>query len=110
MTFAKVVNGAIETIGLPTVGRLSDGRSVSNYHLLPVETLNEEGWVEVDETRPEYNSATEQLRFDGYVVTETGGVAANYVVELKPEPEPEPLPQPGLQEQIDEIMFILLGM
>jgi len=52
---------------LPTSGILSDGRTVSNYHLLPVETLTTEGWKPIEEVKPVYDEATQYLQMDSAV-------------------------------------------
>lgn len=49
---------------LPHSGTLSDGRTVSNYHLLPVETLTAEGWKPIEEVKPTYDEATQYLEVD----------------------------------------------
>lgn len=51
-------------IGLPSTGILNDGRTVSNYHLLPIETLTAEGWKPIEEVKPEYDEATQYLVVD----------------------------------------------
>ena len=38
---------------LPTSGQLKTGERVSNYHLLPDTILKSEGWLPLDEIRPE---------------------------------------------------------
>ena len=60
-------------LGLPTSGVLLDGRTVSNYHLLPDKTLLEEGWLPCEEVKPECK-ATEKL------IVDTAEVIANKVV------------------------------
>jgi hypothetical protein len=51
-------------LDLPTSGVLVDGRTVSNYHLLPVEILTAEGWLPCEEIKPVYNEATQYLEVD----------------------------------------------
>lgn len=81
---ARIQGNAVAAIGLPTTGVLSDGRSVSNYHLLPDETLTEEGWVEVEDPGPPvHNSVTHQAIAETYVV-EGGRVVRPYRVEPRP--------------------------
>ena len=55
--YAKVVNGQV--VYVPTSGVLQDGRTVSNYHLLPDETLLAEGWLPCEEIKPTYDEATQ---------------------------------------------------
>ena len=66
--YAKVVNGQVTRACLPTSGILQDGRTVSNYHLLPDETLLAEGWLPCEEVKPEYDEATQYLVIDTAVV------------------------------------------
>ena len=49
---------------LPFTGILQDGRTVSNYHLLPAETLAVEGWKPMEEVKPTYDEATQYLAVD----------------------------------------------
>jgi hypothetical protein len=55
-------------IGLPTSGILQDGRTVSNYHLLPESVLLTEGWLPCEEVKPEYNPETQYLAVDTAIV------------------------------------------
>ena len=66
--YAKVVNGQVTRAHLPTSGILQDGRTVSNYHLLPDEILLAEGWLPCEEVKPEYDEATQYLVIDTEVV------------------------------------------
>jgi len=54
---------------LPTSGTLSDGRTVSNYHLLPAEMLIAEGWKPIEEVKPAFDEATQYLQMDSAVDT-----------------------------------------
>jgi len=45
---ARIIDNQLQ-IGLPTSAKLLDGMWVSNYELLPPETLTAEGWKEVTE-------------------------------------------------------------
>jgi len=66
--YAKVENGRVTQIGLPTSGVLNDGRTVSNYHLLPPDILTVEGWLPCEEVKPDYDEATQYLVIDTAVV------------------------------------------
>jgi len=66
--YAKVENGQVVQLGLPTSGVLNDGRTVSNYHLLPPDILTVEGWLPCEEVKPEYDEATQYLVIDTAVV------------------------------------------
>ncbi len=52
MAYALVENGKVITTELPRVGKLRDGRTVSNYHLLSPEVLIEEGWLPLVDNQP----------------------------------------------------------
>jgi len=75
--YAKVVNGQVTQAHLPTSGILQDGRTVSNYHLLPESVLLAEGWLPLELNQPEYDPETQELRLTGYTV-EADKVTANY--------------------------------
>lgn len=88
-TYAQVRAGAIVRVGLPAVGRLSDGREVSNYDQLDAATLAAEGWLPVTEDRPDYDPATQQLTLDHYEIGDTA-VTGVYVVGPIPAPPTAP--------------------
>lgn len=71
--YAKVVNGQFQ-IGLPPTGILQDGRTVSNYHLLPPDILTQEGWLPCEEVKPDYDLETQ------YLVIDTAEVLGDKVV------------------------------
>ena len=50
----QVINGEIKQYQLPKVGTLSDGSTVSGYHLLNEDILKEEGWLPLEDNPPEY--------------------------------------------------------
>ena len=80
MNYAKIENGQVTQIGLPTTGMLKDGSTVSGYNLLDEEILLEEGWLPLVDNPPAYNTETECLEHAGYTVGETE-VVANYNVK-----------------------------
>jgi hypothetical protein len=75
--YAKVIDGQVVLTGLPTAGTLFDGRSVSNYNLLPESVLLAEGWLPYQENKPEYNPETQYLQLSGYGIQQDK-VVANY--------------------------------
>lgn len=82
----RVSDGVISQTRLPRRGRLSDGRSVSNFHALPAETLHAEGWREVkDNGEPDYDPETQRVRRSLEVHGDE--VRAAYTVEDRPPPE-----------------------
>lgn len=64
---ARIVNSYLE-FGVPRVGTLKDGRSVSGYDLLPADILEAEGWKNATEHHPE-GQAGEEETLDRYVDT-----------------------------------------
>lgn len=87
--YAKIENNQVTQTSLPTSGTLSDGRSVSNFDLLPESVLLAEGWLPLVENKPVYDPATQELQLTGYT-TEKDKVTANYVVvDIVPEPDPD---------------------
>ena len=82
----QVINNKITKYTLPKTGTLKDGRTVSGYHLLDEETLREEGWLPLEDIRPEYDIETQYLANDGYEVLEDK-VIKKYRIEDIPEEE-----------------------
>ena len=82
----QVINGEIKQYQLPKVGILSDGSTVSGYHLLDNETLLNEGWLPLEDIQPEYNVETQYLIQDGYEILEDK-VIKKYRIEEIPERE-----------------------
>lgn len=79
MDYIKIIKGEIVEIGLSKTGILKDGSTVSGYDLLDEQTLKEEGWLPLEESKPEYNEQTQYLEFIDYDILEDK-VIANYVV------------------------------
>ena len=52
MGYVLVENGEVTKTKLPKTGVLSDGRTVSNYHLLPHDILLAEGWLPLVDEPP----------------------------------------------------------
>jgi len=52
MDYVLIENGKVTKIGLPKIGKLKDGRSVSCYHLLSHEVLLQEGWLPLIDNPP----------------------------------------------------------
>jgi len=88
----QIINGEIKQYNLPKVGTLKDGRTVSGYHLLDEEILKQEGWLPLEDIKPEYDEETQYLVNDGYEVLEDK-VIKKYRIEEIPEREPNTLEQ-----------------
>ena len=97
MTMARVEAGQVTSVGLPETGVLADGSTVSNYHLLDTETLEQEGWREVIDQPPAFDAATEELTHEGYEVVDNT-VRVKYSKHPKP-PPPEPPVDPEVARQ-----------
>lgn len=69
-------------ITLPSNAQLEDGRWVSNYHLLPVPFLREQGWKDLVEVKPAFDETTHYLELSGVVETEV--ITATYVAVINP--------------------------
>ena len=80
MSYAK-----IDQLTLPTSAQLSDGRWVSNYDKLPVDTLLKEGWLPLTEVRP-LLSVGRYHELDS-VVSDGRAVTATYKA-VAPPPDP----------------------
>jgi hypothetical protein len=90
MQYAKVKDGQVERIGLPTTGVLTqvgfEGCSISGYDKLPYTsdaeepTLQLEGWLPLTDNPPVYNAETEYLEHAGYMIG-ASEVVVNYLVK-----------------------------
>lgn len=70
---------------LPCSAQLANGTWVSNYNLLPEATLREEGWLPLEEIRPEYNAETHYLEQDTVAEVDGKLVITYKAVELPPD-------------------------
>lgn len=85
MNYALVQNNEVVKVGLPTVGYLKNGSSVSGYNLLPESTLKAEGWLPIEDIKPVFDESTQQLQHGGYKV-QGNKVVVDYMVVDKPIP------------------------
>ena len=84
-----VENGVITKQRLPKSG-IINGATVLNYHKLPQETLIAEGWLPVEEVKPDYDVETERLKLDSEVIEEDR-IVRTYIAEAIPEPVITPM-------------------
>ena len=84
-------------LGLPPVGVLLDGRTVSNYDCLPLETLTAEGWLSCEEIKPTFDEATHMLVIDTSV-QQGDKIVVTYKPVDKPVDETEELENLLLEE------------
>ncbi|CAK7084082.1 hypothetical protein [Tissierella sp.] len=85
----QVKNGEITQYGLPKVGTLKDGSTVSGYDLLMLsdpELAREEGWLPLEDIQPIYNEDTQYIINDGFEILEDKVMVKYRIVEI-PEPE-----------------------
>ena len=108
----QIIDGDIKQYSLPKVGTLSNGSTVSGYHLLDEEILKDEGWLPLEDIQPEYDTETQYIVNDGYEILEDK-VTKKYRVEDIPEPTPqEPTEMDVLKNEIEELkatLDIMLG-
>ena len=107
MKLIQVINGEITQHSLPKTGTLSDGSTVSGYHLLDEETLLDEGWLPLEDIQPEYDMKTQYLANDDYEILEDKVIKKYRIEDIVEEVEPR-----GLEQEIEElkqIIDVLLG-
>ena len=103
----QVINGEIKQYSLPKTGELKDGSTISGYHLLNEETLLEEGWLPLEDSKPEYDIKTQYLANDGYEILEDKVIKKYRIEEISEREEPR-----DLESEIEEfrqIIDILIG-
>ncbi len=104
MKMLKVIDGEIKQYQLPKVGTLSDGRTVSGYHLLDIEILKDEGWLPLEDVKPEYDVETQYLVNDGYEILEDKVIKKYSIVDI---PEPQPNEIEILNNKIAELEKVI---
>ena len=103
----QVKENKIVKYSLPKTGMLSTGETVSGYHLLDEEILKDEGWLPLEDIRPEYDNETHYLQPSGYDIQEDKVVRLYEIVEIPPR-DPDPDPMDRIKE-LEETLNILLG-
>ena len=101
----QVKENKITKYSLPKSGMLSTGETVSGYHLLDGEVLRDEGWLPLEDVRPEYDNETHYLQPSGYDIQEDKVVRLYEIVEIPPR-ETDPMDR---IEELENIINILLG-
>lgn len=85
LEWVQVSGGEIVETDLPEGGELSDGTSVSNYHLLDDATLRKEGWQVVDDPgEPPMNTALHAAAIRDVVVRNGKAVAEYRLLPAEP--------------------------
>ncbi len=103
----QIINGKIEQYNLPKTGTLKDGSTVSGYHLLDEDILREEGWLPLEDIKPEHDEETQHLANDGYEILEDKAIK-KYRIEEIPERE-QPRDLESEIEELRQIIDVLLG-
>ena len=89
MNYARIDDvGEVVSVRLPRHGALTDGCTVTNYHLLPAALLHTEGWRPlIDDGPPDYEPQTQQAVRTGHVYDDTDDVvrATWDIVDLPPD-------------------------
>ena len=86
MKLVQVINGKIAQYSLPKTGTLKNGSTVSGYHLLDENILKDEGWLPLEDIKPDYDEETQYLANDGYEILDDK-VIKKYKVENIPRPQ-----------------------
>ena len=107
MKLVQVINGKIAQYSLPKTGTLKNGRTVSGYHLLDEETLKEEGWLPLEDIKPDYDEETQYLVQEGYEVLEDKVIKKYRIEDIPEREEPRDLEQEI--EELRQIIDVLLG-
>ena len=98
----QVKNGRIVRHTLPVNGFLSNGRAVSNYHCLPKEILEAEGWVEEVEVKPMITK-DQMLGSVKFEVVDKQVIKTYEVLEKPTVIEPEPDPIEDMKKRLDAL-------
>lgn len=98
MAYARYDENHVLITALPEVGVLQDGSTVSGYHLLPEETLLQEGWKHLIADNPEYDASTTYLILDTTEETDDSIIYHFKAVPIPSAPAPIVLPYEPTQE------------
>jgi hypothetical protein len=108
MKLVQVINGKIAQYSLPKTGTLKNGSTVSGYHLLDEEVLLDEGWLPLEDIKPEYDEETQYLVNDGYEILEDKVIKKYRIEEIPEREEPRDLEQEI--EELRQIIDTMLGV
>lgn len=103
----QIIEGKIKQYSLPKTGTLKDGRTVSGYHLLDENILRDEGWLPLEDIKPEYDVETQYLASDGYEILEDKVIKKYRIEDITEEEEPRDLEVEI--EELGQIIDVLLG-
>ena len=103
----QVIDGEIKQYNLPKTGTLSTGETVSGYHLLDEDILRDEGWLPLEDIKPEHDEETQYLIQDGYEILENKVIKKYKIEDISEREEPRDLEQEI--EELRQIIDVLLG-
>lgn len=103
----QVINGEIKQYSLPKTGTLKDGSTVSGYNLLGEDILRAEGWIPLEDVKPEYDEKTQYLASDGYEILEDKVIRKYRIEGISKKEEPRDLEVEI--EELRQIIDILIG-
>jgi hypothetical protein len=107
----QVIDGEIKQFRLPEVGELSDGSTVSGYHLQSLDILLSEGWLPLEDIQPEYNEDTQYIINDGFEILEDKVIVKYRIEDIIIETiEPQPSMEDYLLDLDFRISSIELGL
>ncbi len=106
MKMARKVGENVE-VGLPKIGTLKDGSTVSNYNQLAADVLKAEGWLPFEDNKPEVPEG-KYANHVSYDVKKTK-ITAVYEVFDSPEPKAEVDPIKSLEDAVMELTMLVVG-
>lgn len=106
MKMARKIEGGAE-VGLPKIGTLSDGKTVSNYDQLPPDVLKAEGWLPFEDVKPEVPEG-KYANHTSYDFKKSKIVAV-YEVFDSPVTEPVVDPVKVLEDAVMELTMLIMG-
>ncbi len=110
MSLVQVKDSQVVKTSLPKTGTLSDGRTVSNYDKLSFSVLLSEGWLPLEDVKPQFNYQTQTIKFSHYDILENKVVSV-YTVDDKADPSPPPKPpDPPAPTEVEKLQAIVADL
>lgn len=104
--YVYIKDNHVQRIGnIPKVWKLKDGRTISGFHLVNSGIHKQEGWLPLEDNKPEYNEETHYLTNPQYEILEDKVVRTWEVAENPPMPDPVPSKEDILESEIAELWF-----
>ena len=104
-------NEIIKIDKLPKTWQFEDGRTISGFHLLDSQIHKSEGWLTIEEIKPEYDAETQYLTNPHYEILEDKVIKTWQVEQIVIEPQ-EPSELEELTNYVLDVDFrvIMLEM